>query len=77
MKNRKVTFGYDVDKLAEKMAVRGMTMQRVGKLAGVHPSTVANVLRRRTCKAPTVKKIAEALGLSLEEIIVRSEEAVA
>ena len=77
MENSNVTFGYDVDKIKEKMAVRGLTMQRVGQLAGVHPSTVASVLRRRTAKPPTVKKIAEAIGLTLEEIIVRSEEAVA
>ncbi len=68
------TFGYDIEKLEHKKASLGMTDLELARLAGVTPSTVKNVLTGKTCKAPTIRKIAEALKIPLETIVVRRDE---
>ena len=66
-------FGYDIDRLAEKKALMGLTNAELAKRTGLHASTIANVLEGRTAKGPTVKRIAEVLGLELGSIVVRRE----
>ena len=73
MNTQKSTFGYDVSRLARRKAELGLTDKALGKRTGLHPSTINNVLTGRTCKAPTIKRIAEELGMQFSEIVVAAE----
>jgi lambda repressor-like predicted transcriptional regulator len=65
-----MTFGYDISKLSLRKAELGWTDARLASQAGVHASTVKNVLTGKTCKGPTVKRLAEALGVNMSDIVV-------
>lgn len=52
------------------LAVRGMTKQELAQKINMTGAAVATILRRRTTKNSTLKKIAEVLGCSIEEIII-------
>ena len=68
------SYEYDISKLAERKARLGLTDKVIAQRAGVHPSTVKNVLTGQTCKAPTIKKLAEALGLDLSELVIEAPD---
>lgn len=68
-------FGYDISKIERRMLELGQCPADVARIARVHPSTVANVLRGRTRRPATVQKLAKAVGLSLDQLVI--EEAVA
>ena len=68
-----MAYDYDIDRLARAKAAQGLSASAVADRAGVTPSTVANVLHRRTRKPDTVRRIAEALNLDLGEIVVPAE----
>jgi len=68
-----MTFLYDIEKLAQRKAALGLTDQMLARRAGLHPSTIKNILTGRTCKPPTIRKIAEALGMDLAELVVPAD----
>ena len=68
------TFGYDIKKLAQQKAELGMLDCELARLANVAPSTVKNVLTRQTTKPTTIKKIADALGVPMSEIVIPVEQ---
>ena len=74
-----MAFAYDIDRLARRQAELGWTDLKLATVAGVHPSTVKNVMTERTCRPSTVRSLAEALGFPLADIVVRAtgREAVA
>ena len=74
MENRKMAFDYDIEMLARRKAEMGMLDVELARLAKVTPSTVKNVLTRKTSKAPTIRKIAEALGMNLADLVKSKSE---
>lgn len=47
---------------------KGLTIQQVADLAGLPKRTVEEVLRRDTCSVNTAIKLADALGVTLDEL---------
>ncbi len=74
-----MNYEYDISQLARRQAELGFCDLELSKRAGVHPSTVKNVFTGRTAKPGTLRKIAEALGIDLADIVIPSttQEAVA
>lgn len=68
-------FKYDISRIERRMLELGLCDKDVAETAGIHPSTVKNVLTERSHRRATVKVVAEAVGLSLAEIIVEVEAA--
>jgi len=63
-------YRYDIAAIRRRQAEQGLDNNGLAKRAGVHPTTVTSVLTGKTAKPPTVKKIAEALGIELADIVV-------
>ena len=60
--------------LSELMAERGLTVMSLAKKAGVPHSLVSALLRRKTVpKVPTARKIADALGVGVDDIVFPGE----
>lgn len=53
---------------------RGLTVQQLADLAGLPKRTVEEVLRRDTCSVTTAIKLADALGVTLDELCRDREE---
>jgi len=68
-------FRYDIEAIGRKAASLGLNKAAIARRAGVTPTTVANVLRRKHSSPGTVKKIAEAVGLQLGDLVVSSDAA--
>ena len=64
----------DVVRLAEAVARSGLTLKRLAELAGVTPGTVRSIKRGGAHKAETVDKLADALGVTAEDIIKRGRK---
>lgn len=47
---------------------RGLTVQQLADLAGLPKRTVEEVMRRDTCSVQTAIKLADALGVTLDEL---------
>lgn len=47
---------------------KGLTVQQLADLAGLPKRTVEEVLRRDTCSVNTAIKLADALGVTLDEL---------
>lgn len=47
---------------------KGLTIQQVADMAGLPKRTVEEVLRRDTCSVNTAIKLADALGVTLDEL---------
>ncbi|MDE5557849.1 MAG: helix-turn-helix domain-containing protein [Ruminococcus sp.] len=47
---------------------RGLTLQQIADMAGLPKRTVEEVLRRDTCSVKTAIKLADALGVTLDEL---------
>jgi len=71
-----VTYGYDIAKLARRKAELGLTDIEVARRAQVCPSTIANLLTGRRCKGPTVKAVANVLGMNLADLVIPAAEEV-
>jgi len=67
-----MTFEYDTSKIARVQAERGLTDTALALAAGVHPSTVKNVLTGRSGTPTTIRKLAFALDLKLSDLVVEA-----
>lgn len=47
---------------------KGLTVQQIADLAGLPKRTIEEVMRRDTCSVSTAIKIADALGVTLDEL---------
>lgn len=47
---------------------KGLTVQQLADAAGLSKRTVEEVIRRDTCSVGTAIKLADALGVSLDEL---------
>ncbi len=68
--NPETDFRYDVGKLKHTALERGWTRYRVSKESGVTSPTVCRFFRGESVTETTVKKIADALGVPMSEIVI-------
>lgn len=55
-------------KITELRTEKGLTIQQVADLADLPKRTVEEVLRRDTCSVKTAIRLADALGVTLDEL---------
>lgn len=55
-------------RLKELRIAKGMTVQQIADAAGLPKRTVEETMRRDTCSVKTAIKLADALGVSLDEL---------
>lgn len=63
---------YDVPKMRTDMALKGWLATDLARAADLSDQTVSRFLRGDSVTAPTVKKLAEALGYSVRRYLVQS-----
>lgn len=63
----------DIQKIAMLLAEQGLTYQQLAKRADVSPQTVSTINTRRTCKPLTAGKLARALQVKIQDIIIQEE----
>jgi transcriptional regulator with XRE-family HTH domain len=61
-------------KVQEAAEDRGVTISALGRLAGVDPSVLSALKRRGTCHPATVRRLADALGVSVAYLADRGEK---
>ena len=66
---------YDIARLAEDMAARGWLPAELARRAGVSKMTVSRVLRQAAQTAPTMAKLADALGYSTRRYLISKRAA--
>lgn len=59
----------DTNKIQRARTIRGWTRRRLALAAGVDPATVGRIERGITQNPESLKKIADVLGLSMEELL--------
>jgi len=59
----------NVEKLKELRINAGLTQRELGKRAGLTPGAVWNIEHRGTASPPTLKKIADVLGVKPVELL--------
>lgn len=65
----------DTERLESARIKKGLSKSKLAQLVGIHPSSYLRILKGETQNAPTLKRIADALGLSMEEIFIEEEQA--
>lgn len=55
-------------KIVELRNAKNMTIQQLADMSGLPKRTVEEVLRRDTCSVNTAIKLADALGITLDEL---------
>lgn len=55
-------------KIVELRNTKNLTIQQLADLAGLPKRTVEEVLRRDTCSVKTAIRLADALGVTLDEL---------
>ena len=53
--------------------LQGLTKGGLAEQAGIHPTTYTLILKGSNHHPPTIKKVADALGLKMEEIYIEEE----
>jgi transcriptional regulator with XRE-family HTH domain len=61
---------YDIQRMAEDMALKGWTRQDLAAHAGVSGMTVTNFFSGKSVRPPTVKKLASALGYTVKRYLI-------
>lgn len=56
------------NKITELRTQKGWTIQQIADMAGLPKRTIEEVLRRDTCSVKTAIKLADALGVTLDEL---------
>ena len=64
---------FDISKIEKARILNGLTKGGLAEEARIHPSTYTLILKGSNHHPPTIKKIADALGLSMEEIYIEEE----
>lgn len=62
---------YNAQRLAEDIAERGLMPSHLARLAGVHERTVTRFLNGEVQTAKSLKKFADALGVSPRRYLIR------
>ena len=62
---------FDTQKIEEARILKGFSKSGLAKKAGIHHTTYTQILKGpKHHYPPTIKKVADALGLSMEEIYI-------
>lgn len=56
------------NKITELRTQKGWTIQQIADMAGLPKRTIEEVLHRDTCSVKTAIKLADALGVTLDEL---------
>lgn len=57
------------DKIQVLMAEKGMTQKDIAKATGVSQGTISATMRNNNPRATSVKRISDALGVKIEDIL--------
>jgi transcriptional regulator with XRE-family HTH domain len=72
----KVTFvKYDAVAIKRKRLVKGWSQSRLATFCDIKQSTISYIEAGKTNNPETIKKIADALGLNMEDLIIDSVSA--
>lgn len=63
----------NADKVRELMREQKLSQAQLGRLAGMSPGHVATVLLKGRASMPTIRAMARALGVNVEEILKEAE----
>ncbi len=66
---------WDTRKIDKARILKGLSKSGFAKKAGIFPTTYTEILHGQNQYAPTIKKVADALDLSMEEIYIDDQEA--
>ena len=66
---------FNINKIEKHRIIKGLSKSGLAKKAGIDPSTYTVILRGKHHHPPTIKKVADALGLDMEEIYIEEETA--
>ncbi len=66
---------FDLQKIEKSRIIKGLAKKGLALEAGISPSTYTEILHGKNQHPPTIKKVADALGLQMEEIYIDEEEA--
>ncbi len=61
---------FDISRIEKARILQGLTKGGLAKKAGIHPTTYTLILKGSNHHPPTIKKIADALGLEMKEIYI-------
>jgi ribosome-binding protein aMBF1 (putative translation factor) len=62
---------YDLSRITEERLARGWSRAKLAREAEVHESTIYYIERdQRSARPETVKKLADALGISLRDLVI-------
>lgn len=64
---------FDTKKIEKARVLKGLRKSEVARRAGYSPATYTLVLKGRVQNPPTIKAIADVLGLSMEEIYIEQD----
>jgi len=62
--------GYDINKLERARMIKGWSKGRIARAAGVTPAAISQIWKGETKNPVTLKLIAEALGVNVEDILI-------
>ena len=64
---------FDTQKIEKARIIKGLTKSSLAKQAGIHHTSYSRVLCGKH-HPPTIKKIADALGLDMTDLFIDEEE---
>lgn len=64
---------YDISKLEKARILKGWTKSNIANQLGLSPSTISAIFQGMNKRADTMKRLAELLGINLEEILIEEE----
>ena len=64
---------YNTQRLDEERVLKGWTRRMLGRFAGVSENMVGQLLNHQVGTPVTAKKITEALGLKMSDILIRDK----
>lgn len=71
----KTVMQYDVKQITKRRMQKGWSKTRLAKVVAVDPKTITNVERGSGGKPETIKAIADALGISMKELVLENDAA--
>ena len=65
---------YRTEQIERARAIKGWSKPKLSNLVGIHPSSYLRIIKGEIRKAETIKKLADALGLRMEDLVVTEQE---
>ena len=69
-----LTEHYDLELLEQRRRILGMSKPKLARLAGMSAATVYSILEGGTGREAGVQKMAQALGISMDQVVIRGRE---